>query len=115
MLSRRKFLKMTSASLAMMPLASPISSVESAAKQLPTRPIPSSGEPLPVLGFGQSAAFRKGDLALSTELLDILIGFGGRFVDTGGIQPAGPGTVHEPAQRTRGIILGNQCFQHGNR
>ena len=85
MLSRRKFLKMTSASLAMMPLASPISSVESATKQLPTRPIPSSGEPLPVLGFGQSAAFRKGDLALSTELLDILIEFGGRFVDTGGL------------------------------
>ena len=84
MFSRREFLKMTGSSLALMPLTSAKSAVAGTAKQIPTRPIPSSGEPLPILGFGQSAAFRNGDLALSTELLNILIGLGGRFVDTGG-------------------------------
>ena len=110
MLSRRKFLKMTSASLAMMPLASPISSVESATKQLPTRPIPSSGEPLPVLGFGQSAAFRKGDLALSIELLDILIEFGGRFVDTGGSSQRVLGQFMNQRNAHEELFLGTNVF-----
>ncbi len=111
MLSRRKFLKMTSASLAMMPLALPISSVESATKQLPTRPIPSSGEPLPVLGFGQSAAFRKGDLALSTELLDILIEFGGSFVDTGGSSQRVLGQFMNQRNAHRDLFLGTNVFR----
>lgn len=83
-ISRREFLQVTSTSLAMMPLTFPLSAVARPVKQIPTRPIPSSGEPLAVLGFGQSAAFRNGDLALSTELLNILTGLGGSFVDTGG-------------------------------
>lgn len=84
MLNRREFLQVTGSSLAMMPLISPLSAVAGAAKKMPTRPIPSTGEELGVLGFGQSAAFRNGDLELSTELLNILVELGGRFVDTGG-------------------------------
>ena len=110
MFSRRKFLKMTGSSLAIVPLTFPIAPVESATKQLPTRPIPSSGEPLPVLGFGQSAAFRKGDLALSTELLDILIEFGGRFVDTGGSSQRVLGQFMNQRNAHGELFLGTNVF-----
>lgn len=48
------------------------------------RPIPATGELLPAVGFGNSAAFRTGDQALSDQLLDVLLEKGGSFIDTGG-------------------------------
>ncbi|MFQ6004812.1 MAG: aldo/keto reductase [Woeseia sp.] len=55
------------------------------ARQVPTRPIPSSGEPLPILGFGNSQSFRAGDYSNAKKLLDVLLEMGGSFVDTDGI------------------------------
>ena len=81
---RREFLKMTAASLALLPLPFSALSAPGILGQMQTRAIPSSGEQLPVIGFGQSAAFRNGDLELSSQLLDVLIDKGGRFIDTGG-------------------------------
>ena len=82
--NRREFLKMTSASLALLPLTFSVGSAQVLLQNMQTRAIPSSGEQLPVIGFGQSAAFRNGDLKLSSKLLDVLIEKGGRFIDTGG-------------------------------
>ncbi len=110
MINRREFLKITSSSLAMMPLAWPIGSVDGDSKLIPTRPIPSSGEPLPVLGFGQSAAFRNGDLALSTELLDILIEFGGRFVDISGTGQGVLGQFMRKQNANDQLFLGTNVF-----
>ena len=81
---RREFLKMTSASLALLPLTFSVASAQVLLENMQTRAIPSSGEQLPVIGFGQSVAFRNGDLELSSKLLDVLIEKGGRFIDTGG-------------------------------
>ncbi|MDH3739675.1 MAG: aldo/keto reductase [Alphaproteobacteria bacterium] len=52
--------------------------------RLPVRPIPSSGERLPIIGLGNSNAFREGDREKSRELLKILIDHGGAYVDCGG-------------------------------
>lgn len=84
MFDRREFLKITGASLALAPLPVSLAFAESKQLKMRTRPIPSSGEHLPLVGFGQSAAFRNGDLELSGRLLDVLIEKGGRFIDTGG-------------------------------
>ena len=110
MINRREFLKMTSSSLAMIPLAAPFASAADASKQITTRPIPSSGEALPVLGLGQSTAFRNGDLALSTELLDILIQMGGRFVDTSGTGQQVMGQFLGPRKAHDQLFLGSNVF-----
>ena len=83
MINRREFLKITGSSLSLMPLAYPISVAANIQQKMLSRPIPSSGELMPVIGFGQSAAFRNGDLAISRKLLDVFVGKGGRFIDTG--------------------------------
>jgi diketogulonate reductase-like aldo/keto reductase len=50
--------------------------------KMATRPIPGTGEALPIVGFGNSQAFRDGDYEASRKLLDILIENGGSFVDS---------------------------------
>lgn len=54
------------------------------AAKIPTRPIPGTGEALPILGFGNSQSFRDGDYGNTRKLLDVLIDKGGSFIDTGG-------------------------------
>jgi len=49
---------------------------------LPTRPIPGTNEALPIVGFGNAMAFQEGNVALSRELLGILLDHGGSYVDT---------------------------------
>lgn len=83
MFNRREFLKITGSSLALMPLTFHTAYAQKEQQTMRTRPIPSSGELLPVVGFGQSAAFRNGDLAVSKSLLDVLLEKGGSFIDTG--------------------------------
>jgi len=55
-----------------------------AAKTLPTRLIPASGEGLPIVGLGNSRAFREGDLPLSRALIETLTEYGGSYIDAGG-------------------------------
>ena len=50
--------------------------------RMPTRSIPASGEPLPIVGLGNSQSFRDGDYENSRKLLDVLIDNGGSFVDS---------------------------------
>lgn len=49
-----------------------------------SRPIPSSGESLPVVGFGNSTSFRENDFLNSRLLLDVLREKRGRFIDIHG-------------------------------
>ena len=74
-MQRRRFLQLAGAaglvSLAPPALAAPIA----------TRPIPGTDEQLPVIGLGNSNAFRRGDIAMSMQVLDRLRQFGGRYVD----------------------------------
>ena len=110
MIKRREFLQMTGSSLAMIPLAAPVAAWAAAQQQILTRPIPSSGESLPIVGFGQSAAFRNGDLVLSSELLDVLIKFGGRFVDAGGKSQQVLGQFMDNNQAHDKLFLGTNVF-----
>lgn len=110
MINRRRFLELTAPSLAMAPLAFSFATVEAAQKQIPTRPIPASGEPLPLLGFGQSAAFRNGDLELSTRLLDLFIKMGGRFVDTAAKGQQTLGQYMEKRTAHNQLFLGSNIF-----
>lgn len=52
--------------------------------KLPTRPVPGTEESLPVVGFGNSQAFRDGDIDRSRELIEVLLEFGGSYIDAGG-------------------------------
>jgi diketogulonate reductase-like aldo/keto reductase len=53
-------------------------------KQLPTRVIPSTGETLPIIGLGNSNAFREGDVETSMQVIARLTGAGGSYIDCGG-------------------------------
>ena len=52
--------------------------------RLPTRPIPSTGESLPIIGLGWSNAFRQGDVPTSRDVIARLHDAGGRYIDCGG-------------------------------
>lgn len=81
MIDRRTFLQYTSAAAV---VGLPGARTVSGAEQMPTRPIPRTGEGLPVIGLGNSVAFQQGDAALTRKLLGILTGHGGSYVDTRG-------------------------------
>ena len=81
MLTRRKFLNAaTAASLAA------VAPVNLLAEQrlLPTRLIPATGEALPIIGMGTSAAFRSGDRAASWNVISPFQDHGSRYIDVSG-------------------------------
>ncbi len=80
-MNRRKFLKDASASVALAALPLQLGAQE-AQERIAMRPIPSTGEALPIVGFGSSAMFRGGDFAGAAALLDALRNMGGKFIDT---------------------------------
>lgn len=81
MISRRDFLKAVSASGAAAFLPAPVAAADPIA-----RPIPSSGERLPVIGMGSSGTFNvDGDPQVRArlgEVLQVFFGLGGRLIDT---------------------------------
>lgn len=84
MIDRRDLLclGMTSAALALVPRSLRASSSES----LSQRPIPSSGERLPVIGLGSSASFEesanRGELQGLTQVLKVMVDQGAKVFDT---------------------------------
>jgi len=81
-MNRREFIRDAGAVGAALSLPNAIVAHAVETARLPTRPIPSSGELLPIVGLGNSQSFRDGDYENSRKLLDILIGNGGSFVDS---------------------------------
>jgi len=53
-------------------------------RQLPARPIPGTLESLPVIGMGNSRAFRSGDPHASWDVMKIFQRYGSRYVDCAG-------------------------------
>lgn len=80
MTNRREFIHCTGAALTALTLPS----LAETGVRLPTRPIPGTGEPLPIIGLGNSEAFQSGDVQLSRQILDIFMEKGGAYVDTSG-------------------------------
>lgn len=79
--NRREFLKRTSG-FALAMLAPPLSLATE--RRLPTRLIQGTDERLPVVGLGNSQAFRRGDFETSRRLLGTYFGHGGRYIDCSG-------------------------------
>jgi diketogulonate reductase-like aldo/keto reductase len=82
--SRREFLKKLSLGGTAMALSAVWTKVMAAASRLPTRAIPGSDEPLPVVGLGNSNAFRQDDKELSARLIGILHDHDGSYIDCSG-------------------------------
>lgn len=84
MLKRREFIEtmtLCGAALAA-PFALPNSLL--AGEKLPGRSIPGSNETLPVIGLGNSNAFRQNDLPASKALISLFHDAGGAYIDCGG-------------------------------
>ena len=85
MIDRRQYLGMTLAAGAALGLG-PRLAIGAAGESLLARPIPSSGERLPVVGLGSSATFRSvaehEDVAALRDVLEALVGRGARVFDT---------------------------------
>jgi diketogulonate reductase-like aldo/keto reductase len=64
--------------------STPLSAVAGQVRQLPRRAIPGTDESLAVVGYGNSSAFRQGDVELSRELIGLFLDYGGSYVDTSG-------------------------------
>jgi diketogulonate reductase-like aldo/keto reductase len=96
-LKRRKFLQDAGATALLASLPLGISAQESDAR-IPSRSIPSTGEQLPILGFGNSAIFSGDDFKGAAALLDALRDAGGKFIDT-----------WAPAQATLGRYAGENA------
>src|SRR5580698_1541883 len=96
-ITRRQILKRTSAAL--MAFASPIPcvSVTDRNARMLTRPIPSTLEPLPVIGCGTYRTFdvgeSRGDRAPLAEVLRVLFAAGGSVIDTSPMYGAAEGVV----------------------
>jgi len=83
MIDRRRFIGAGAA--AMTALCLPQHGVASrATRQLPTRPIPRTGEPLPVIGMGNSNAFRAGDRETSWRVIERFQEHGSKYIDVSG-------------------------------
>ncbi len=82
MANRRQFLKYGGA--AAFAVTAPLPTLVAEHKQLPSRPIPGTGESLPVIGMGNSNAFRAGDRAASWDVIRIFRRYGSRYIDCSG-------------------------------
>ncbi len=82
MINRRDFIRDAGAVGAAWSLPNAIAAKAVEMVTMPTRPIPVSGEPLPIVGLGNSQSFRDGDYENSRKLLDLLVNNGGSVVDS---------------------------------
>jgi diketogulonate reductase-like aldo/keto reductase len=80
-MNRRKFLHDAGAAVALATLPLKTGAQEAQGK-ISMRPIPATGELLPIVGFGSSSIFSGDDFTGAAALLDALRDMGGKFIDT---------------------------------
>lgn len=84
-MDRRDFLAAAMAGTTMTALAPSLSLADAdVSRALPRRPIPGTDETLPVIGLGNSNAFREGDMQTSRRVIRTLAEHGGAYVDCAG-------------------------------
>ncbi|MEJ2604997.1 MAG: aldo/keto reductase [Gammaproteobacteria bacterium] len=82
MANRRQFLKYGGA--AAFAVTAPLPILVAEHKKLPTRPIPGTTESLPVIGMGNSNAFRAGDREATWDVIRMFRRYGSRYIDCSG-------------------------------
>lgn len=82
MTNRRQFLKIAGATSLL--ATSPHAALAERFQHLPTRVIPGTDEHLPVIGLGNSAAFRSPEDGSAERVLQTYANYGGSYVDCGG-------------------------------
>ena len=102
MTNRREFLQATGAMALLSSL--PTAVVAGDQPQIDTRLIPGSDQRLPIVGLGNSNAFRQGDVELSRQIIELLLSRGGAYIDCGGPSRF---TVGEVAQQ---LDSGDELF-----
>jgi aryl-alcohol dehydrogenase-like predicted oxidoreductase len=116
-LSRRSFSALSAASVAAaaLPAALPLSAFASShegGEKMMTRPIPKSGEPLPVIGLGTSSSFivdRSDQAAMAQrgEVIQTLLDHGGSLIDTA---PSYRGSEGVVGDLVKNMGVGEQAF-----
>ncbi len=102
-MDRRDFLAAMSAAAAC-GLAAPVNADAHRERRLPRRPIPGGGDTLPVIGLGNSNAFRQGDMETSRRVIRTLAEHGGAYVDC-----AGPSRF-VVAEAATSLAIGDELF-----
>lgn len=105
MTNRRGFLQFSTVAA----LASfvPLTALAEKQRLLPTRAIPGTDETLPIIGLGNSSSFRTEDLSVASNLLDIFLDHGGRYVDVGGSSAFSVGKLGREKSASERLFLGN--------
>jgi len=76
-------------------------------QQIPTRLIPGTNEPLPIIGLGNSRAFMSGDRASSSAVLNTFLEHGGAYVDVSGSSRFTVGEILADKAAQERSFLGN--------
>lgn len=106
MIDRRDFMKAAGA----LALGSAMARADEGTAML-TRKIPGSDESLPVIGFGNSTAFRDNDFATTSSLLDILREKGGRFIDIHGSSEDPIGRYMDENDANKDFFIGTNLYR----
>lgn len=84
-MDRRDFIAAAVAGTTMTALAPSLALADAGtARRLPRRPIPGGDDTLPVIGLGNSNAFREGDMQTSRRVIRTLAEHGGAYIDCAG-------------------------------
>ena len=102
--NRRDFLRCTSA--VALSAAVPAISLATDQSRVSTRLIPGTDEKLPVIGLGNSNAFRQGDIALSRQIIELLLSRGGAYIDCGGSSRFTVGQIAGELDSGQSLFLG---------
>ncbi len=77
-----------------------------AVEKLPRRSIPGTDDSLPVIGLGNSNAFRQGDVPASTALIELFHKHGGAYIDCSGGSRFVVATVGNSLGISKDLFLG---------
>ena len=80
MTSRRDFLRSSGA--VALSSALPALTLAHDKPEIHSRPIPGTGEELPMVGLGNARIFQEGDLEATRNLIELFVSYGGSYIDT---------------------------------
>ncbi len=104
MTNRRDFMQYSGA--AIVAASTPLSVLAEQVLTLPRRAIPGTDESLAIVGYGNSSAFRQGDVELSRELIGLFLDYGGSYVDTSGSSRDTVGKIMREQRAHEQLFLG---------